>query len=140
MEAPLPEVDKEGDTIDFLLRDTRDEAAALRFFAKANRANGDSEEVTIDKSGSNKTAMDEINLDVEVPILVWQNKYLNDIIEQDHRAVKRITKPKMGFKAFCAARNVLAGIELVQMIRKGPMIIANGVQIAFAGQFYALAA
>jgi putative transposase len=133
-------VDKEGDTIDFLLRAKRDKTAALRFFEKAMRANGDPEKVTIDKSGSNKAAMDEINLDREVPILVRQNKYLNNIVEQDHRAVKRITKPMMGFKSFYAARNVLAGIELMHMIHKGQMIVAKGVQLSFADQFYALAA
>ena len=104
------------------------------------RANGDPEKVTIDKSGSNKAAMDEINLGREAPILVRQNKYLNNIIELDHRAVKRITKPMMGFKSFYAARNVLAGIELMHLIRKGQMIVAKGVQISFADQFYALAA
>lgn len=133
-------VDKEGDTIDFLLRAKRDKTAALRFFEKAMRANGDPEKVTIDKSGSNKAAMDEINLDREVPIPVRQNKYLNNVIEQDHRAVKRITKPMMGFKSFYAARNVLAGIELMHMIRKGQMIVAKGAQLSFADQFYALAA
>jgi putative transposase len=133
-------VDKEGDTIDFLLRAKRDKTAAVRFFEKAMRANGDPEKVTIDKSGANKAAMDEINLDREVPILVRQNKYLNNIVEQDHRAVKRITKPMMGFKSFYAARNVLAGIELMHMIRKGQVIIAKGLQLSLADQFYALAA
>ena len=133
-------VDKEGDTIDFLLRAKRDKTAALRFFEKAMRANGNPEKVTIDQSGSNKAAMDEINKDREVPILVRQNKYLNNVIEQDHRAVKRITKPMMGFKSFYAARNVLAGIELMHMICKGQMIVANEVQLSLADQFYALAA
>ncbi len=68
-----------------------------------------------------------------------QIKYLNNIVEQDHRAVKRITKPMMGFKSFRAARNVLAGIELMHMIRKGQMIVAEGEELSFADQFYALA-
>jgi len=106
------------------------------------RANGYLEKVTVDKSGSNKAAMDEINLDREASILDRQNKYLNNIIEQDqrHRAVKRITKPMMNFKSFYAARNVLAGIELMHMIRKGQMIATKGVHLSFADQFYALAA
>ena len=133
-------VDKEGDTIDFLLRAKRDKTAALRFFQTAMCANGDPEKVTIDKSGSNKAAMEEINRDRELPILIRQNKYLNNIVEQDHRAVKRITKPMMGFKSFYAARNVLAGIELMHMIRKGQMIVSKGVSLSFADQFYALAA
>lgn len=133
-------VDKEGKTLDFLLRAKRDKAAATRFFKKAMRQNGDPAKVTMDKSGSNKAAMDEINRGRDVPIEVRQIKYLNNIVEQDHRAVKRITKPMMGFKSFRAASNVLAGIELMHMIRKGQMIIAKGDERSFADQFYALAA
>jgi len=133
-------VDKEGKTIDFLLRAQRDKAAANRFFKKAMRQNGDPEKVTMDKSGANKAAMDGINKDLEVPIEVRQIKYLNNIVEQDHRAVKRITKPMMGFKSFRAASNVLAGIELMHMIRKGQMIVTKGDELSFADQFYALAA
>jgi hypothetical protein len=69
----------------------------------------------------------------------WRSE-ANNIVEQDHRAVKRITKPMMGFKSFRAAGNVLAGIELMHMIRKGQMMIAKGVDLSFADQFYALAA
>jgi putative transposase len=132
-------VDKEGHTIDFLLRAKRDKAAAMKFFKKAMCQNGDPEKITMDKSGSNKTAMDEINKGREVPIEVRQIKYLNNIVEQDHRAVKRITKPMMGFKSFRTASSVLAGIELMHMIRKGQMIIREGVKRSFAEQFYALA-
>ena len=133
-------VDKEGKTIDFLLRAKRDKAAATRFFKKAMRQNGDPAKVTMDKSGANKAAMDVINKDRDVPIEVRQIKYLNNIVEQDHRAVKRITKPMMGFKSFRAAYNVLAGIELMHMIRKGQMIVMKRDEISFADQFYALAA
>lgn len=133
-------VDKEGKTIDFLLRAKRDKAAATRFFNKAMRLNGDPEKVTMDKSSANKAAIDGINLAREIPIEVRQIKYLNNIIEQDHRAVKRITRPMMGFKSFRAAYNVLAGIELMHMIRKGQMIDTNRDEISFADQFYALAA
>jgi transposase-like protein len=133
-------VDKEGKTIDFLLRANRDKAAATSFFEKAMRQNGDPEKVTMDKSGANKAAMDDLNTDREVPITVRQIKYLNNIVEQDHRAVKRITKPMMGFKSFRAAGHVLAGIELMHMIRKGQMIITKGDKRSFADQFYALAA
>jgi len=106
-------VDKEGNTIDFLLRAKRDKFAAIAFFKKAMSKNGDPKKVTMDKSGSNKAAMNEINQDRNVPIEVRQIKYLNNIVEQDHRSVKRITKPMMGFKSFRAAWNVLAGIELM---------------------------
>ncbi|WP_415838403.1 IS6 family transposase, partial [Polaromonas hydrogenivorans] len=109
-------VDKEGKTVDFLLTARRDKAAALRFFEKAMKANGVPEKVTMDKSGANKAAMDEINARGETPVIVRQVKYLNNIVEQDHRAVKRVTKPMLNFKSFRSAKNVLAGIELMHMI------------------------
>jgi transposase-like protein len=130
-------VDKEGKTVDFLLTAKRDKAAANRFFKKAMRHNGDPEKVTMDKSGANKAAIDGINDDRELPIEVRQIKYLNNIVEQDHRAIKRVTKPMLNFKSFCSARNVLAGIELMHMISKGQMAEEN--QMSFAEQFYALA-
>jgi len=130
-------VDKEGKTVDFLLTAKRDKAAAKRFFDKAMRHNGDPEKVTMDKSGANKAAIDEINNNRDVPIEVRQIKYLNNIVEQDHRAIKRVTKPMLNFKSFRSARSVLAGIELMHMIRKGQMTEEN--QMSFAEQFYALA-
>lgn len=133
-------VDKEGLTIDFLLRAKRDTVAARRFFEKAMRQNGDPEKVTMDKSGANKAAMDAINKDRDVPIEVCQVKYLNNIVEQDHRFVKRVTKPMLGFKTFRTARAVLAGIELMHMIRKGQLSAEKGKDLSFAEQFYALAA
>ncbi len=132
-------VDKEGKTVDFLLTAKRDKAAAKRFFEKAMRHNGDPEKVTMDKSGANKAAIDGINDDRELPIEVRQIKYLNNIVEQDHRAIKRLTKPMLNFKSFRSAKNVLAGIELMHMIRKGQMISTEGNQMSFAEQFYALA-
>jgi len=130
-------VDKEGKTVDFLLTAKRDKAAAKRFFDKSMRHNGDPEKVTMDKSGANKAAIDEINNNRDVPIEVRQIKYLNNIVEQDHRAIKRVTKPMLNFKSFRSARSVLAGIELMHMIRKGQMAEEN--QMFFAEQFYALA-
>ena len=63
------------------------------------RQNGDPAKVTMDKSGAKKAAMDGINQDQVVPIEVRQVKWLNNIVEQDHRTIKRITKPMMGFKS-----------------------------------------
>ena len=103
---------KQGKTVDFLLTAKRDKAAAMRFFDKAMQANGVPEKVTIDKNGANKAAMDEINARGETPVIVRQVKYLNNIVEQDHRAIKRVTKPMLNFKSFRAVKNVLAGIEL----------------------------
>ena len=84
------------------------------------KASGVPEKVTMDKSGANKAAMDEINGSREMPIIVRQVKYLNNIVEQDHRAIKRVTKPMLNFKSFRSAKRVLAVIELMHMIRKGP--------------------
>ncbi|MEO8545550.1 MAG: IS6 family transposase [Burkholderiaceae bacterium] len=131
-------VDKQGKTVDFLLTTKRDRAAAKRFFDKSMQANSVPEKVTMDKSGANKAAIDEINAGGETPIIVRQVKYLNNIVEQDHRAVKRITQPMLGFKSFLAAASVLAGIEWMHMIRKGQMTV-KAVALSFADQFYALA-
>ena len=132
-------VDKEGKTVDFLLTARRDKAAALRFFDKAMKASSVPERVTMDKSGANKAAMDEINGRGETLIIVRQVKYLNNIVEQDHRAIKRVTRPMLNFKSFRAARNVLAGIELMHMIRKGQLMLQGSSELSFADQFYALA-
>ncbi|AOS80815.1 IS6 family transposase [Hydrogenophaga sp. PBC] len=131
-------VDKEGKTVDFLLTAQRDKAAAVRFFDKAMKASGVPEKVTLDKSSANKAAMDEINARGEMPIIVRQIKYLNNIVEQDHRAIKRVTKPMLNFKSFRAAKNVLAGIELMHMIRKGQLLLEGGIKLSFADQFYVL--
>ena len=93
-------VDKQGKTVDFLLTAKRGKAAALRFFDKAMQASGVPEKITMDKSGPNKAAMDEINARGETLIIVRQVKYLNNIVKQDHRAVKRVTKPVLNFKSF----------------------------------------
>ena len=132
-------VDKQGKTVDFLLKVKRDKAAALRFFDKAMQANGVPAKVTMDKSGANKAAMDEINDRGETPVIVRQVKYLNNIVKQDHRAIKRVTRPMLNFKSFRAARKVLAGIELMQMIRKGQLLLKSCIKLSFADQFYALA-
>ena len=132
-------VDRDGKTIDFLLTAKRDKAAAKRFFDNAMQANGVPEKVTMDKSGANKAAIDEINANREIPMVVRQVKYLNNIVEQDHRAVKRITKPMLGFKSFQSAKNILVGIERMHMIRKDQMMMAGADKMSFAEQFYTLA-
>ena len=81
-------VDKSGKTIDFLLTATRDKKAAMRFFEKAMQSNGIPEKVTMDKSGANKSAIDQIIEDKHIAVVVRQVKYLNNIVELDHRAVK----------------------------------------------------
>jgi len=129
----------EGKTVDFLLTAKRDKAAALHFFEKAMRNNDVPDKVTMDKSGANKAAIHEINADKESPILVRQVKYLNNLVEQDRRAVKRVTRPMLGFQSFQSAKNVLTGIELMHMIRKGRLMLEDDSEMSFAEQFYALA-
>ncbi len=131
-------VDKEGKTVDFRLTAKRDAAAAKRFFDKAMQHNEVPETVTIDKSGANKAALDQLNAERDIPIKVRQVKYLNNIVEQDHRAVKRVTRPMLGFKSFRAAKAVLAGIELMHMIRKGQFSMAGSAGMSIAEQFYSL--
>ena len=132
-------VDKAGKTVDFLLTARRDKKAAMRFFEKAMRANEVPEKVTMSKSGANKAAIDQIIENKEIAIEVRQVKYLNNIVEQDHRAIKRVTRPMLGFKSFRATAKVLAGIELMHMIRKGQLHFADSDTMSFADQFYALA-
>src|SRR5471032_1187512 len=114
-------VDKAGHTVEFLLRAHRDKAAAHRYFEKAIDQNGEPETITVDESGANLATLEALNAERSTLINVRQNKYLNNIVEQDHRAIKRIIKPMMGFKDFRCARIILAGIELMHMIRKGQM-------------------
>lgn len=93
-------VDKEGATVDFLLTAHRDMAAAKRYFEKAMHENGVPEKVAMDKSGANKAAIDEINAALAVPITVRQVKYLNNIVEQDQRGIKRVTRQRWAQSPF----------------------------------------
>jgi putative transposase len=140
-------VDKEGNTVDFMLSEKRDEPAARAFFEKAIGSSGLPDKVTMDKSGANKAGIDFINLQLALlfimsglflQINVRQVKYLNNIVEQDHRFIKKITKPMKGFKAFYSADATLSGIELHHMLRKGQHIESEK-QTIFE-QFYGLAA
>ena len=117
-------VDSLGNTIEFLLRKHRDAVAAKAFFRKAFRNNGRPEKVTIDKSGSNISALTSANKDLPADnqIEVRQVKYLNNIIEQDHRFIKKRTKPMLGFKSFRSAKITIAGIENIRIIQKGQII------------------
>jgi putative transposase len=131
-------VDKAGETVDLLLRAHRDKAAAQRYFEKAIDQNGEPETITIDKSGSNLAALEALNAQRDTPIKIRQNKYLNNIIEQDHRAIKRRTRPMLGFKTFRCARILLSGIDLMHMIKKGQLKESWRSQTS-AEQFYSLA-
>lgn len=135
-------VDTVGQTIDFLLTAKRDADATLRFFRKAIRHHGEPEVVTLDKSGANTAALTTLNAgkSKEKSITVRQNKYLNNLIEQDHRNIKRRIRLMLGFKSFRRAQTLLAGIELIQMIRKGQYQHPQGDGLSPAAQFYLLTA
>ncbi len=111
-------VDKEGKTVDFLLTVRRDKKAAKRFFTKAIGSNGKPSLINIDKSGANTAAIKQYNHDENKRIKIRQCKYLNNVVEQDHRFIKRRTRPMLGFKSFWSARATLAGIELWRMLKK----------------------
>jgi hypothetical protein len=103
---------------------------ARRFFEKSIAQNGVPETVTIDKSGSNLAALHAVNAERETPITTRQVKYLNKVVEQDRRAIKRITRPMPCFKDFRCARIISSGIEVMHMIRKGQMKTENGTPLS----------
>ena len=113
-----------------MLSERRDLAAARRFFKRAIAANGVPGRFVIDKSGANLAGLQAVNAILKFTgggrtVEIRQVKYLNNILEQDHRFTKRINGPMMGFKAFHSAAATIAGIEAAHMIRKG-QIPANG--------------
>jgi putative transposase len=123
-------VDRNGQTLEFMLSERRDLAAARRFFKRAIATNGVPDRVVIDKSGANLAGLQAVNVILKFTgegrtVEIRQVKYLNNILEQDHRFIKRITGTMMGFKAFHSAAATISGIEAAHMIRKG-QIPANG--------------
>ena len=132
-------VDRAGATIDFVLRAHRDLAAARRFFERAIELHGVPETITIDKSGANTAAIEGIRADSGADIQLRQSKYLNNIVEQDHRAIKRLVRPMLGFKSFRCASILIAGIETMHMIKKGQFDRPKALALTAASQFYSLA-
>ncbi len=117
-------IDKHGKTLDFMLSERRNKAAATKFFALALEVNGLPRKIVIDKSGADTAGIKAItkmlkSFGCPIPIEMVRRKYLNNIIEQGHRFIKRRIRPMLGFKSFASAASALAGIELVSMIRKG---------------------
>ena len=132
-------IDRDGHTVDFLLRARRDHAAARALFERAIDLHGVPEKITIDKSGANTAAIMSVQADSGLPIELRQSKYLNNLVERDHRAVKRITRPMLGFKSFRCAGILIAGIETMPMIRKGQLGNFKDKDSSAASQFYSLA-
>ena len=117
-------VDKYGNTVDFLLTRRRKKISAQKFFNKAIGNNGKPRIVNIDKSGSNSSAILTVNkrsLSTK-KIKIRKVKYLNNIIEQDHRRIKRRIRILTGFKEFESVQRTLSGIEVVSIIKKDQII------------------
>jgi len=116
-------VDSTGQTLDFLLTAKRDAQAAKRFFRKAMNAvhNQEPRVINVDKNAAYPKAIDELKEKKELSkrVELRQNKYLNNRVEQDHRFVKRLVKPGMGFGSFNTARRTIKGYETMNMLRKG---------------------
>jgi putative transposase len=134
-------IDKISKTPDFMLSEHRDEAAATAFFTRAIGNNGFPDRVVIDKSGANLAGLQNMNCLLILNGWFWlieiqQVKYLNNIIEQDHRFIKKLTRQMKGFKSFSSASATLEGIEVAHMIRKRQFDLSG--QSAFQ-QFAALA-
>ena len=115
-------VDSAGNTLEFLLSPTRDTQAAKRFFSKAlNAAHTVTPRViTVDKNAAYPKALNELKASHTIPPTceLRQVKYLNNVVEQDHRFIKRLVKPGLGFFAFETAWHILQGYEAMNMIRK----------------------
>jgi IS6 family transposase len=141
-------VDSLGQTIDFLLSARRDAAAAKRFFGKAlaQPHTVNPRTITVDKNPAYPRAAADMKRAGEL----WrfsrlrQCKYLNNIVEQDHRRIKRLARPGFGFGSLRTARRTLAGYEVMAMIRKGQVHNIGGrdmrAQAAFIAELFEVAA
>jgi transposase, IS6 family len=116
-------VDSHGNTLEFLLSATRDAQAAKRFFSKALAASHTvtPRVITVDKNAASPKALTELKATDAVPASceLRQSKYLNNLMEQDHRFIKRLVKPGLGFFSCETAWRTLQGYETMHMIRKG---------------------
>ena len=142
-------IDSNGDTVEFWFSERRNLIAAKLFLRKALKRHGRPERIVIDGSQTNREAI--LSCDAESrlqdrsgcklkPIRIRQSQYLNNRIEQDHRAVKRRVRPMLGFKSVDSARVILGGIELIHMMRKQQAKCACNQRMSLAEQFHLLAA
>jgi transposase-like protein len=115
-------VDRDGNTVDFRLSGRRDVGAARAFFRKAMKSQGSPPgTITLDGYAASHRAVREMKADGELngDTKVRSSKYLNNMIEQDHRGVKSRLRPMLGFKSFRTAAITIAGVELLHRIKKG---------------------
>src|SRR5580698_9974829 len=113
-------VDKAGRTVDFLLSRRRDMAAAKRFFSRATKQHGAPRVITLDGYAASHQAVAKLKTSGILPrrVQVRSCKYLNNVIEQDHRRIKQRVRPMLGFKRFETAAVTIRGIELAEKIKK----------------------
>ena len=141
-------VDSKGNTLDFLLTAKRDTNAAKRFFSKALKASHTQEPrvINVDKNPSYPPAIEQLKKSDILPeeTKLRQVKYLNNMVEQDHRGVKHLINPGMSFGSFNSARRTIKGNEAMNMIRKGQIqdVEKGDVmgQICFINQIFGIAA
>jgi putative transposase len=149
LDVPLPGDRQHGDTVEFWFSERRNLVAAKRFLRKALKRHGRPERIVIDGSQTNRDAI--LSCDAESrlpdrsrrrlePIRIRQSHYLNNCIEQDHRAVNRRVRSMLGFKSADSARVILGGIRLVHTLRKQQAKYVGSQQLSLAEQFYLLAA
>jgi len=116
-------VDSSGNTIDFMLSAKRNKQAAKRFFQKVLKTtyNSSPRGINVDKNAAYPKAIKELKAEGTLAQAcdLRQNKYLNNIVEQDHRFIKRLVNPGLGFKSFSTARRTIIGYEIMNIIRKG---------------------
>jgi transposase-like protein len=114
-------VDKMGRTVDFLLSKRRDTAAAQRFFSRATKQHGAPRVITLDGYAASHRAVAKLKEIGTLPsrVRIRSSKYLNNVIEQDHRRIKQRIRPMLGFKRFETAAMTIRGIELAAKIKKG---------------------
>jgi len=121
-------VDSAGNTLDFMLSAKRDAKAAERFFRKVLKARHTQSPrvITVDKNAAYPKTIETLKGDetLEEATQLRQKKYLNNIIEQDHRPIKQLVNAGRGFKSFNTARRTLKGFEAMNMMRKGQV---NGI-------------
>jgi transposase-like protein len=119
-------VDKAGQTIDFFLSKHRDIAAAKRFLQQAIEKRGVPQKITLDGSAASHKAVAALQQEQVLPadLVVRTNRYLNNVIEQDHRRMKQRVRSMLGFKRFAHTVITISGIELVHQITKGQFDIS----------------
>ncbi|MCP3923434.1 MAG: IS6 family transposase, partial [Desulfobacterales bacterium] len=140
-------VDSNGETVDFMLSAKRDKKAVKRFLKKVlgSKHNQKPRVITVDKNPAYPPAINELKDSKRLPkkTIIRQIKYLNNIVEQDHRAIKRIISPMLGFKSFNTAWRTLKGIEAFHMIKKGQVENLNRcvlLEVEFINNLFGLSA